>query len=106
MFHIEWMEVEVPYKYCFEKRISRQNEDNNGTNENEKLNQQVPIDCPNDRCKVVYVDVDVGKKSDRQEWGHVKYQSIYKPDEAFELSLQWMQASGAIVADLVILLQN
>ncbi|CAG7725373.1 unnamed protein product [Allacma fusca] len=51
--------------------------------------------------KDVYVDVDIGKKSDRPEWGHVRYQSIYKPCEAFEMTIQWVQATGAIITELV-----
>ena len=51
--------------------------------------------------KEVYIDVDVGKKSDRPEWGHVRYQSVYKPTEAFEMTVQWVQSTGAIVTELV-----
>jgi len=51
--------------------------------------------------KDVYADVDVSKKSDRQEWGHVRYQSIYYPEEAYEITIQWIQATGAIITDLV-----
>jgi len=51
--------------------------------------------------KGVYLDVDLGKKSERQEWGHLHYQQSYKSDEAFELVVQWVQATGSIITDLV-----
>ncbi|ODM94660.1 DEP domain-containing protein 5 [Orchesella cincta] len=98
LFHNEWMEVEVPYEYCFGKR---QIPDTGSQNESALTESRESIDRPKIKYKTVYVDVDVAKKSDRQEWGHVKYQSVYKPDEAFKLTLQWMQSTGAIVADLV-----
>ncbi|CAL8081295.1 unnamed protein product [Orchesella dallaii] len=99
LFHNEWMEVEVPYEYCFGKR---QTADVVPQTESPMTVSRESIDSrPNVKYKTVYVDVDVGKKSDRQEWGHVKYQSVYKPDEAFKVTLQWMQSTGAIVAELV-----
>ncbi|XP_023248149.1 GATOR complex protein DEPDC5 [Copidosoma floridanum] len=48
-----------------------------------------------------YLDIDINNKSDRIEWGHLKYQSVYKPDNAYELVVQWVAASGNIVADLI-----
>lgn len=51
--------------------------------------------------KQVHLEIDVNGKSDRIEWGHCRYQSYYRPDRAFELVVQWMAASGTIVADLV-----
>lgn len=110
LFHNEWMEVEVPYEYCFaRKSIPQEIEMTASTTTTiSTFDEELSTVCaaaalaqPKVRYKVVYVDVDVGKKSDRQEWGHVKYQSVYKPDEAFEVTLQWMQSTGAIVADLV-----
>lgn len=54
-----------------------------------------------DVYRQVYVDVDLGKKSDRQEWGHIKYQSTYRPDRAFELVIQWVQSTGSVITELV-----
>lgn len=94
------MEVEVPYEYCFAKQPTPDTTDADSSHVPAE-NNMVCYEEPRVRHKVVYLDVDVGKKSDRQEWGHVKYQAVYKPDEAFEVTLQWMQSTGAIVADLV-----
>lgn len=40
-------------------------------------------------------------KSDRIEWGHARYQSVYRPDQAYELVTQWVTASGSIVSEMV-----
>lgn len=51
--------------------------------------------------KHTHLEIDVQGKSDRVEWGHVKYQSVYSPDRAYEIVVQWMAASGTIVSELV-----
>lgn len=51
----------------------------------------------------MHLDIDVSSKSDRVEWGHARYQTIFRPDQAFELVVEWLTASGSIVAELVIL---
>ncbi|XP_021953845.1 GATOR complex protein Iml1 isoform X3 [Folsomia candida] len=90
MLHNEWMEVDVPCE-C-ELNID-------SVTKNSLLN----FDCSsgNHKWKDVYVDVDTSRKSDRQEWGHIRYQSLFKPDEAFEITVQWIQATGSIITDLV-----
>lgn len=47
------------------------------------------------------LDIDVSGKSDRAEWGHAKYQTVFRPDEAYELAVEWLTASGSIVYELV-----
>lgn len=44
--------------------------------------------------KTVTLNVDNAGKSDRKEWGHLKYQHYYDPSEAFEIAIQWSVASG------------
>lgn len=56
-------------------------------------------DCP--MYKRMHLDIDVLGKSDRVEWGHAKYQTIFRPDQAYELVLEWLVASGSIVSELV-----
>ncbi|KAG8234927.1 hypothetical protein J437_LFUL013474 [Ladona fulva] len=51
--------------------------------------------------KKTHLEIDVNCKSDRIEWGHALYQSIYRPDRAYELVFQWVNATGSIVAELV-----
>ncbi|XP_046389719.1 GATOR complex protein Iml1 isoform X2 [Ischnura elegans] len=51
--------------------------------------------------KKTHLEVDVNCKSDRIEWGHARYQSIYRPDRAYELVVQWVNATGSIVAELI-----
>lgn len=48
-----------------------------------------------------HLDIDVNNKSDRIEWGHARYQPVYRADRAYELAVQWVAATGSLVADLV-----
>lgn len=50
--------------------------------------------------------MDVNYKSDRVEWGHARYQSLYRCDQAYEIIAQWVAASGSVVADLVCIEYN
>lgn len=49
----------------------------------------------------MHLDIDVSSKSDRVEWGHAKYQTVFRPDYAYELVVEWLTASGSIVSELV-----
>lgn len=49
----------------------------------------------------MHLDIDVSNKSDRVEWGHAKYQTVFRPDHAYELVVEWLTASGSIVSELV-----
>ena len=51
--------------------------------------------------KHTHLDIDINNKSDRVEWGHLRYQSVFRPDHSYELVVQWGAASGSIVAELV-----
>lgn len=51
--------------------------------------------------KHTHLDIDINNKSDRIEWGHLRYQSVFKVDHSYELVVQWVASSGSIVADLV-----
>lgn len=51
--------------------------------------------------KQTHLEIDVNCKSDRIEWGHALYHSVMRPLYAYELVVQWLTASGTIVADLV-----
>lgn len=52
--------------------------------------------------KRMRLETDVAGKSDRIEWGHVRYQTTFLPDQAYELIVEWLTSSGSIVAELVI----
>lgn len=51
--------------------------------------------------KEAHLEMDVNNKSDRVEWGHARYQSLYRCDQAYEIIAHWVAASGPVVADLV-----
>lgn len=48
-----------------------------------------------------HLEIDVNQKSERMEWGHVKYHTVMQPGFAFEIVVQWVTSSGPIVWDLV-----
>ncbi|XP_076389057.1 GATOR complex protein Iml1 isoform X7 [Megachile rotundata] len=70
------------------------------------------INCEDDRdwqapsYKHTHLDIDINNRSDRIEWGHLRYQSIYKVDHSYELVVQWVASSGSIVADLIFVWQR
>ncbi|CAG9783619.1 unnamed protein product [Diatraea saccharalis] len=51
--------------------------------------------------KNTHLDIDVNNKSDRIEWGHARYQATFRPDQAYEMCIQWAVASGNIVSELI-----
>lgn len=51
--------------------------------------------------KSVTLNVDQAGRSDRKEWGHIKYQHYYDTTEAFEIALQWSVATGAIISEML-----
>jgi hypothetical protein len=51
--------------------------------------------------KRMRLETDVAGKSDRIEWGHVRYQTTFLPDQAYELIVEWLTSSGSIVAELL-----
>ncbi|XP_014598168.1 PREDICTED: DEP domain-containing protein 5 isoform X2 [Polistes canadensis] len=56
--------------------------------------------------KHTHLDIDINNKSDRIEWGHLRYQSVYMIDHSYELVVQWVASSGSIVADLIFIWQR
>ncbi|XP_041977635.1 GATOR complex protein Iml1 isoform X2 [Aricia agestis] len=52
--------------------------------------------------KNTHLDIDVSNKSDRIEWGHARYQATFRPDQAYEMCIQWAVASGNIVSELIV----
>lgn len=56
--------------------------------------------------KRMRLETDVGSKSDRMEWGHAKYQTVFRPDQACELVVEWLTSSGAIIFELVRIKNN
>ncbi|XP_073982946.1 GATOR complex protein Iml1 isoform X2 [Rhodnius prolixus] len=52
--------------------------------------------------KESHLEVDVQNKSDRVEWGHVKYQAKYRPAMAYEMVVKWVASSGTIITDLIL----
>lgn len=51
--------------------------------------------------KQSHLEIDAQQKSDRIEWGHIRYHRQLRPAHAFEICTQWLTASGPIVYDHV-----
>lgn len=51
--------------------------------------------------KQLHLEVDPNTKSDRTEWGHVRYHTTMTPNYAFELVVQWLTSTGPVVYDLI-----
>lgn len=52
--------------------------------------------------KRIRLETDLLGKSDRVEWGHVKYQTVFRPDQAYEFIIEWLVSSGSIIAELLL----
>ncbi|KAJ8938711.1 hypothetical protein NQ318_007999, partial [Aromia moschata] len=50
--------------------------------------------------KRMRLETDITGKSDRVEWGHARYQTVFRPDQAYELVVEWLTSSGSIVYEL------
>lgn len=59
------------------------------------------VDVDSMMYKRMRLETDVIGKSDRTEWGHVRYQTIFRPDQAYELIVEWLTSSGSIIAELL-----
>ncbi|KAK7069287.1 GATOR complex protein depdc5 [Halocaridina rubra] len=56
--------------------------------------------------KTGQLDMDCNNRSDRSEWGHIKYHSYFNPLQSFEIIVQWLCATGTIVTDLMVTWQR
>nr|XP_046911895.1 LOW QUALITY PROTEIN: GATOR complex protein Iml1-like [Dermatophagoides farinae] len=45
--------------------------------------------------------VELDSKTDRVEWVNVKYHSLYDPEQAFEMIMEWMVATGNAIPEKV-----
>uniref|UniRef100_A0A1B6F1V2 DEP domain-containing protein n=1 Tax=Cuerna arida TaxID=1464854 RepID=A0A1B6F1V2_9HEMI len=68
------------------------------------LSDSLPTQCRGSagpHYRHTHLEIDAQTKSDRVEWAHCRYQSVYRPDHAYELVVQWVAASGTIVNELI-----
>lgn len=66
-----------------------------------KLMSSYSVSGRNCTMKTENVDLDPMRKSDRREWGQVRFGLSYCPKSVLQLTIQWMVATGAVVGDLV-----
>nr|CAD7196096.1 unnamed protein product [Timema douglasi] len=109
-FENEWIEVEVKHPGGWRQGACPQALE---AGVPKFLRDTLPGSCDDDAeqprkwtvplYKHTHLETDVNNKSDRIEWGHCRYQSLYKPNRAYELVVQWVCSSGTIVSDLVCL---
>ncbi|KDR15773.1 DEP domain-containing protein 5 [Zootermopsis nevadensis] len=114
-FENEWLEVEVKHPTGWRQSVppSPSSETLSSSNVSPKFLCSVLEEIcqeagENDKewtvplYKHTHLEIDISTKSDRIEWGHARYQSVYRPDRAFELVVQWVTSSGTIVAELIV----
>jgi DEP domain-containing protein 5 len=103
-FEYEWVEVEIPPKFILS------NADIQKAQENDLKESNVPSFLKDEfekrnidgtLYKQAHLEVDTLNKSDRVEWGHARYNREMIPGTAFEITVQWITASGPIVQELV-----
>lgn len=103
-FENEWMEVEIPIP------DSSNSSNMMGNGDRVLAERLVPkflreiadVEfCDGNIYKQCHLEIDASQKSDRIEWGHVRYHNKMKPGHAFEIVVEWLIASGPIVYDLV-----
>jgi len=97
-FQNDWVEVEFYSKNDEPSNIEFFNETMTQFAARQKFCEKLALKS---FYKSVTLDVDLASRSDRKEWGHLKYQQFYDPSEAFELAIQWSVATGAIISDMV-----
>ncbi|XP_060856853.1 GATOR complex protein Iml1 isoform X2 [Metopolophium dirhodum] len=95
-FENEWVEVEVKQPIDYPKNIDFL-KDNLSLPESLQHGNKREVPW----YKEAHLEMDVNSKSDRVEWGHARYQSLYRCDQAYEIIARWVAASGSVVADLV-----
>ena len=103
-FENEWMEVEIPLNFVIrnptpsspsEKTLSEQDVPTFLRDEITKKNLDGKL------YKQSHLEIDLSSKSDRVEWGHARFNRTMTPGSAFEITVQWITASGPIVYDLI-----
>jgi DEP domain-containing protein 5 len=104
-FENEWMEVEIPKKFITSNHPIVQTASEALQNESEVpsfLKEHVEKKNLDGKLyKQSHLEIDLNSKSDRVEWGHARYHRQMIPGNAFELTAQWLTASGPIVYDLI-----
>uniref|UniRef100_A0ABK9MU85 DEP domain-containing protein n=1 Tax=Glossina morsitans morsitans TaxID=37546 RepID=A0ABK9MU85_GLOMM len=100
-FENEWMEIEV--QGCDNLWF-----DDFPTSNVPNFLKEVPTPqlwtdyCKNEKVyRHSHLEIDVNQKSERMEWGHVKYHTVIQAGYAFEIVVEWVTSSGPIVWDLI-----
>lgn len=103
-FEFEWLEVEIPEKYIFSNISIQSPLKSPGVESNFPSFLKEDIDRRNldgVLYKQAHLEIDSSGKSDRVEWAHARYNQFMIPSTAFEITVQWITASGPIVQDHV-----
>ncbi|KAK9687602.1 Vacuolar membrane-associated protein Iml1 [Popillia japonica] len=109
-FQNDWMEVEVKEPLNCSTSTSPSVPNNANTDPEEgvphflrdEINPYSQVDeFSESTFRRMLFDIDSTNKSDRVEWGHVRYQTTFRPDQAYELVVEWLVASGSIVSELL-----
>lgn len=101
-FENEWMEVEIPMHFIKNNMAPTPAPAEKENDVPSFLKEHVERrNLDGKLFKQSHLEIDLNSKSDRVEWGHARYHRQMIPGNAFELTAQWLTASGPIVFDLI-----
>lgn len=104
-FENEWMEVEIPMKYILNHSSAAQTPTDTSPCETDVPSFLKDIiekrNLDGKLYKQSHLEIDLASKSDRVEWGHARYHRMMAPGSSFEITVQWLTASGPIVYELI-----
>lgn len=101
-FENEWMEVEIPLPDEAPSAIGAGADADIEAGVPQFLRETVDVGLHDGPIyKQAHLEIDASQKSDRIEWGHVRYHRQMRAAHAFEIVTQWLTASGPIVYDLI-----
>ncbi|XP_058067307.1 GATOR complex protein Iml1 [Anopheles bellator] len=100
-FENEWMEVEIQHPDLTKPILAHDRGVPGFLRESIDLDEDDTLVVDGSLYKQTHLEIDIGNKSDRTEWGHARYHQRMLPGHAYEIVVQWITASGPIVYDLI-----
>ncbi|CAG2119271.1 unnamed protein product [Medioppia subpectinata] len=96
MFEKEWMEVAIVPQSNLAK-----NYEHWYSTGNELYSNSLSPEVQDFTSKNTVLDLDDGSKNGRVEWVNIKYHSVYDPEQAFEMVIEWMVSTGNSISEIV-----
>ncbi|XP_054168694.1 GATOR complex protein Iml1-like [Oppia nitens] len=96
MFEKEYMEVSIVPQSNIAKNFEHWY-----SNTTELSNNSLSPEVQDFTFKNTVLDLDDGSKNGRVEWVNIKYHSVYDPEQAFEMIIEWMVSTGNSISEIV-----